>query len=209
MKKCILIGIAGGTGSGKTLVARNIVKKLGRKEVVVVEQDWYYKDLSEIPLDTRNGKNFDHPNSIDFELLYEQVLKLVNGEEVEAPVYDFKTHSRSTKTQRISGHRIIILEGILALLDKRFRDLMDIKLYVDTDLDIRFIRRLKRDIEERGRSAFSVIEQYETTVRPMHEQFVEPTKRFADVIIPEGGENHVAIDLIKTKIQSLLEEGKN
>lgn len=207
MKKCILIGIAGGTGSGKTLVAKNLFRSIGSSRVVCVEQDWYYKDLSDIPIDSRNSKNFDHPNSIDSDLLFEHIQKLVNGEKVEAPVYDFKTHSRSKMlTKKISGHKIIILEGIFALYASRFRNLMDIKVYVDTDSDIRFIRRLERDIAERGRNVDSVIQQYLTTVRPMHLQFVEPTKTFADIIIPQGGKNVVAIDLLKTKIKSLLAE---
>jgi uridine kinase len=171
-----------------------------------MEQDWYYHDLSHIPLSERNLRNFDHPDAFDFEFLRSQLGQLLRGESIEAPIYDYKTHSRLKETQHLSGHRIIVLEGILVLADKKLREMMNIKLFIDAPPDVRFIRRLKRDIHERGRDLDSVIEQYEMTVSPMHDQFVEPTKRYADIIIPVGGYNQVAIDLLQTKIQSLLKE---
>jgi uridine kinase len=207
-EKGILIGIAGGTGSGKTLVAQNIYTELGSDRVVILCQDSYYKDLSHLAPEERSARNFDHPDSIDSELLIEQIKVLLQGKAIEQPVYDFVTHTRTKKTKTIGPHTIIVLEGILILDNPKLRDLMDIKIYVDTDPDIRFIRRLRRDILERGRSLESVIRQYEESVRPMHLQFVEPSKRFADIIIPEGGYNRVAIDLIKTKIEALLRERK-
>lgn len=203
-KKGILIGIAGGTGSGKTLVAQRIMQELGSDHVTVLEQDSYYKDLSHLPLEERAKQNFDHPDALDEDLLVEHVEKLLAGEVIQAPVYDFSLHCRSLKTRPVGPHRIIILEGILVLYNERLRNLMDIKIYVDTDPDIRFIRRLLRDIRERGRTLESVVNQYLQTVRPMHLQFVEPSKRFADIIVPEGGYNEVAIDILTTKIRDLL-----
>jgi uridine kinase len=205
-KKGILIGLAGGTGSGKTSVARAITKKFGKPEVVLLEQDAYYIDLAHLPLAKRIENNFDHPDSIDFELLKQHIKKLLHGEPITVPVYDFKSHSRTAETQKIESHHIIVLEGIFALYDQEIRDMMDIKIYVDTADDIRLLRRLTRDLQERGRTLDSVIQQYLDTVRPMHLQFVEPTKRHADVIIPEGVTNSVAIDLVQTKIQSLLSQ---
>lgn len=204
MKKSILIGIAGGTGSGKTKLAKNIVKNFDSSQVIVIEMDSYYYDLANIPRDLRNRRNFDHPDSYDFGLLKSQLKTLLSGGEVDIPVYDYITHTRSKETIHETGHKIIVLEGILALYDPELRNMMDIKMFVQTDADIRFTRRLKRDVKKRGRSMESVIEQYYTTVRPMHEQFVEPTKSHADIIIPEGGKNSVAIDLITTKVESLL-----
>ncbi len=206
MKKAILIGVAGGTGSGKTSMARNIVKDFDPKEVVIIEQDSYYHDLSHIPLEIRGHHNFDHPDAYDFVRLKEDMRKLLDGVEVNIPVYDYKTHTRSqTQVQHVGGHKIIVLEGIMVLYDNELRDMMDIKIYIETAPDIRFIRRLKRDIYQRGRTVDSVINQYLETVRPMHEQFIEPTKKYADIIIPEGGHNTVAIDLFKTKVRSLLQ----
>ncbi len=205
-KKGILIGIAGGSGSGKTLVADTIYKDLGSDKVILLKQDSYYKDLSHLPLEKRHEKNFDHPDAIDSELLLSQVEKLLEGQTVEGPVYNFVTHTRSKETQSIGPHSIVVLDGILILNNPELRDLMHIKVYVDTDSDIRVIRRLRRDILERGRSMESIIDQYEQSVRPMHLQFVEPSKRYADIIVPEGGYNKVAIDLIKTKIEALLNE---
>lgn len=204
----ILIGIAGGTGSGKTLVAQNIYTELGSDRVVILCQDSYYKDLGHLPQEERNAQNFDHPDAIDSELLIEQVKTLLQGKSIQQPVYDFVTHTRTNETKTIGPHTIIVLEGILILDNPELRNLMDMKIYVDTDPDIRFIRRLRRDILERGRSLESVIQQYEESVRPMHLQFVEPSKRFADIIVPEGGYNKVAIDLIKTKIEASLRERK-
>ena len=203
--KGILIGIAGGTGSGKTLVGRNIFKELGSDRVVRICQDSYYRDLSHIEMAERVKHNFDHPDALDTVLLIEQMKALKSGRTVQ-PVYDFVTHTRKPETIAVGPHRVIVLEGILIFEDPLLRDLMDIKVYVDTDADIRLLRRMRRDMLERGRSLESVIEQYENSVRPMHIQFVEPCKRYADVIIPEGGHNHIAIDLITTKIESLLAE---
>lgn len=208
MKQAIVIGIAGGSGSGKTLVAKSLLKDLGSEKVFIMEQDDYYKDLSHLALEKRAETNFDHPDSIDEDLLVTHLKALILGHPIETPLYDFKTHSRLPGTRRIEGHRILILEGILILDNPRLRELMDIKVFVDTDADIRFIRRLKRDILERGRTMESVINRYLDNVRPMHLEFVEPSKRYADIIIPEGGHNLVAIDLLRTKIQALLYEQK-
>ncbi len=205
-KKGILIGIAGGSGSGKTLVAETIYKDLGSDKVILLKQDSYYKDLSHLPLEKRHEQNFDHPDAIDSELFVAQVKDLLAGRTIEEPVYNFVTHSRHKETKTVGPHSMIVLDGILILNNVELRDLMDIKVYVDTDPDIRVLRRLKRDILERGRSMESVIEQYEQSVRPMHLQFVEPSKRYADIIVPEGGYNKVAIDLLKTKIEALLKE---
>jgi len=206
VEKGILIGIAGGTGSGKTLVAQNIYAELGSDRVIMICQDSYYKDLSHLSPKERSRQNFDHPDAIDSELLIEDAKALLRGETIRPPIYDFVTHTRKPSTEVIGPHAIIVLEGILIFESAALRDLMDIKIYVDTDPDIRLIRRLKRDILERGRSLESVLRQYEESVRPMHLQFVEPSKRYADIIIPEGGYNKVAIDLIKTKIEAILRE---
>jgi uridine kinase len=209
VKKAILIGIAGGTGSGKTSMANNIVRDFNPDQVVVIEQDSYYRDLSDIPLGARSRHNFDHPDAYDFNLLKKQMKILLEGKSVEIPIYNYKTHTREKETRQISGHKIIVLEGIMVLVDSELRDLMDIKIYIHTADDIRFIRRLTRDISERGRSLDSVITQYLETVRPMHEQFVAPTMHYADIIIPEGGHNEVVIDLFETKLRSLLNQLNN
>jgi uridine kinase len=206
MARGILIGVAGGSGSGKTLVVQHMIEQLGSDRVVVLQQDSYYKDSSHLPFEERAKQNFDHPDAIDSDLLIQHVEELLNGWTVDIPIYDFTTHTRRAETRRAGPHDIIVLEGILILDNPRLRSLMDIKVYVDTDPDIRFIRRLKRDTAERGRTMQSVVEQYEKSVRPMHLQFVEPTKRYADIIVPEGGYNWVAIDLLKTKIAALLRE---
>jgi uridine kinase len=206
MSRRILIGIAGGSGSGKTLVARTIVRELGSDRVVIIDQDSYYKNLEDIPLSDREVRNFDHPDAFDDALLLQHVRDLLEGRSVEQPIYDYAEHRRLAETRHIGDHLIIVLEGILIFHDPELRGLMDIKLFIDADPDVRFIRRLRRDIIERGRSVDSVIRQYEESVRPMHLQFVDPSKRWADVIIPEGGHNKVAIDLVKTKIRSLLRE---
>lgn len=208
MARGILIGVAGGTGSGKTLVVQHMIQQLGSDRVVVLQQDSYYKNLNHLSFEERAAQNFDHPNSIDSDLLIQHVEELLNGWTVDIPVYDFTTHTRRAEIRRAGPHDIIVLEGILILDNPRLREMMDIKVYVDTDPDIRFIRRLKRDTQERGRTVQSIIDQYEKTVRPMHLQFVEPTKRYADIIVPEGGYNWVAIDLLKTKIEVLLKEKK-
>lgn len=200
----MVIGICGGTGSGKTTVAARILETVGAREVVFLQQDSYYRNLDEMPLDFRNAANFDHPDALDNDLLVEHLRALKANEQVELPVYDFKTHTRQRETKRVEPKPIIIVEGILIFADKRLLDEMDIKVFVDTPDDIRFIRRLRRDIAERGRTVDSVIEQYAATVRPMHMQFVEPSKRCADVIIPEGGNNMVGIDLLSGKIRERL-----
>jgi uridine kinase len=200
----MIIGICGGTGSGKTTIANAILQTVSADEVVFIQQDLYYRNLKDMPLDYRNAANFDHPDAIDNDLLANHLKKLKAGESVELPIYDFRTHTRLPATTPIEPKRIVIVEGILIFAEPRLLEQMDIKVFVDTPDDIRFIRRLKRDIAERGRTLDSVIEQYIATVRPMHNQFVEPSKRYADVIIPEGGHNLVSIDLISGKIREKL-----
>ena len=204
----VVIGVAGGTGSGKTTVAHEILRRAGTNQISLIQHDAYYKDLSELPPAQRAMQNFDHPDALDNELLIAHLQELKAGRAVETPVYDFTTHSRTAETCRVEPHRILLLEGILIFADARLRRLMDVKIYVDTDPDIRFIRRLERDIAERGRTMASVIRQYLGTVRPMHQEFVEPSKRHADVIIPEGGFNEVAIEMVAARIRSLLAAGE-
>ena len=206
MSRRILIGIAGGSGSGKTLVARNIVRDLGSDRVVIIDQDSYYKNLEDIPARDREVRNFDHPDAFDNELLKRHIADLLQGRAIEQPIYDYSEHRRLAESRHIGDHLVVVLEGILIYVDPELRAMMDIKLFVDADADVRFIRRLRRDLVERGRSVDSIIRQYEESVRPMHMQFVEPSKRYADLIIPEGGHNRVAIDLVKTKISELLRE---
>jgi uridine kinase len=200
----MIIGICGGTGSGKTTVANRILESVSADEVVFIQQDLYYRDLKDMPLDYRNAANFDHPDALDNDLLVNHLKKLKLGEPVELPIYDFRTHSRLPATTRVEPKRIVIVEGILIFAEPRLLEQMDVKVFVDTPDDIRFIRRLGRDIAERGRTLDSVVEQYMGTVRPMHMQFVEPSKRFADLIIPEGGHNLVSIDLISGTIRERL-----
>ncbi len=200
----MIIGICGGTGSGKTTVANRILESVSADEVLFTQQDLYYRNLKDMPLDYRNAANFDHPDALDNDLLINHLRKLRAGEPVELPIYDFRTHSRMPDTTPIQPKPIVIVEGILIFAEPRLLEQMDIKVFVDTPDDIRFIRRLRRDIAERGRTLDSVIEQYMNTVRPMHMQFVEPSKRFADVIIPEGGYNLVSIDLISGLIRERL-----
>lgn len=200
----ILIGIAGGTGSGKTSIAKNLLEEYGEGEVVVIVQDAYYRDLSHLSIEERHLQNFDHPDAIDIELFNQQLITLIKGQSVDMPVYDFATHSRKSETRKVDPHHVIVVEGILTLHYSSLRELMDIKIFVDTPDDIRFIRRMSRDVEERSRTVQSIIDQYLKTVRQMHQQFVEPSKYFADIIIPEGGKNRVAIDLLRTKINAIL-----
>ena len=202
--KTIIIGIGGGTGSGKTSLAKGILAEYGEGEVVVIEQDSYYNDLSHIIYEERVDQNYDHPDSIDIDLFESHLQQLLDGKTIAIPTYDFSTHVRMDKTTPITQHHVIVVEGILTLHYPQLRKLFTIKVFVDTPADIRFIRRLTRDIHGRGRTPESVNKQYLSTVRPMHEQFVEPSKYYADLIIPEGGENKVAIDLIRTKIDSIL-----
>ena len=205
-KKPVVIGVAGGTGSGKTTVAKEIFRNFESKSILLLEQDAYYKDQGEKTMEERVKTNYDHPLAFDNELLLDHLQRLINNQPIDKPVYDYANHTRSRKTIHVEPKDVIIFEGILILEDARLRDLMDIKVFVDTDADIRIIRRLVRDIEERGRTLESVINQYTSVVRPMHLQFIEPTNRYADIIIPEGGQNRVAIDLMVTKIRSVLEE---
>lgn len=204
-RKPVVIGVAGGSGSGKTSVTKSIYEHFKGHSILMLEQDFYYKDQSDLPFEERLNTNYDHPLAFDNDLLYEHLQLLLEHKTIEKPIYDYKLHTRSKDVMLVEPKDVIILEGILILEDKRLRDLMDIKLFVDTDADLRIIRRILRDIKERGRSIDSVIEQYLSVVRPMHNQFIEPTKRYADIIIPEGGQNHVAIDLMVTKIQTILE----
>jgi uridine kinase len=206
MSKRILIGIAGGSGSGKTLVARTIVRDLGSSRVAIIDQDSYYRDLDDIPMADRDLRNFDHPEAFDNELLKKHIRDLLDGKPVEQPIYDYTRHARLKETQPVGDHLVIVLEGILIFGDEELRDMMDIKLFIDADADVRLVRRIERDVKERGRSIETILRQYQATVRPMHLQFVEPSKRYADLIVPEGGHNRVAIDLMKVKIKDLLRE---
>lgn len=200
----VVVGVAGGTGSGKTTVAAEILRRAGTDHISLMQTDAYYKDLSDLPMAQRAMQNFDHPDALDNELLIAHLKELKAGRPVEVPVYDFTTHARTTTTLRVEPHRVILLEGILIFSDPALRQLMDVRIYVDTDADIRFIRRLQRDIAERGRTMESVIHQYLATVRPMHQEYVEPSKRHANVIIPEGGFNEVAMEMIAARIRALL-----
>jgi uridine kinase len=201
----LVIGVAGGTGSGKTTVANVILERVGKQSIAYLPHDAYYRDLKDLPRDQKDFQNFDHPDSLETELMIHHIIQLKEGEAVDIPVYDFSTHSRTNKIIKILPHPVLIVEGILLFTDKRLRDLFDIKIFVDTDADIRFIRRLQRDIAERGRTTDSVIQRYLSTVRPMHLEFVEPSKRYAHVIIPEGGLNEVAMDMVIARIESLLD----
>ncbi len=200
----VVIGVAGGTGSGKTTVAREILRRAGTDQISLIQHDAYYKDLSGLPPAQRAMQNFDHPDALDNALLIAHLQELKAGRPIPIPVYDFTTHTRTSETRRIEPRRVILVEGILIFADEELRRLMDVKIYVDTDGDIRFIRRLQRDIADRGRTMESVIRQYLATVRPMHQEFVEPSKRYADVIIPEGGFNEVAMEMISARIRALL-----
>ncbi|HKX29987.1 MAG TPA: uridine kinase [Blastocatellia bacterium] len=202
----MIIGICGGTGSGKTTVARRILECVSDEQIVFLQQDSYYRNLGDMPLELRRQINFDHPDALDNDLFTNHVRALRAGEAIEMPVYDFALHARRLETVHLEPKPVLIIEGILIFVDAALRELMDIKIFVDTADDLRFIRRLRRDVQDRGRSADSVIKQYLETVRPMHEQFVVPFKRYADVIIPEGGYNEVGIDLISGKIRAKLQQ---
>jgi uridine kinase len=206
MSNPIVIGVAGGSGSGKTTVANVILQRVGSDRIAYLPHDAYYRDLSALPLNQRVQVNFDHPDSLETELLVEHVRALKAWQPIELPVYDFTRHARTEQTVRVEPQRVILVEGILIFAEPVLRKLFDVKIFVDTDADIRFIRRLERDIAERGRTAQTVVRQYLTTVRPMHLEFVEPSKRYADVIIPEGGLNVVAMDMVIARIEDLLGE---
>lgn len=202
--KPVIIGVTGGSGSGKTTVSRAIFEQLHGHSLLMLQEDSYYNDQSDMLFEERIKTNYDHPNAFDTELLVKQLKDLLDWKTIEKPIYDYTEHTRSSEVEKVEPKEVIILEGILVLNDPALRDLMDIKIFVDTDDDIRIIRRIQRDIEERGRSLQSVIDQYKSTVKPMYHQFIEPTKRYADIIVPEGGENQVAIDLLVTKVRDIL-----
>lgn len=204
--KPVVVGVCGGTGSGKTTVSQAILDRVGRERIAFIQHDSYYRDLSHLPLEERSRTNFDHPDSLENELLIRHLRQLCAGQPAAIPVYDFTTHTRRPETRLVQPHRVILLEGILIFADRALRKMMDVKIYVDTDADLRFIRRLQRDIAERGRTMESVVQQYLDTVRPMHLEFVEPSKRYADIIIPEGGFNTIAIDMVVARIAAMLEE---
>ncbi|EOU1673252.1 uridine kinase [Clostridium perfringens] len=204
MKRPIFIGITGGTGSGKSTIAKEIYRQFGEDCIAMIEQDSYYKDQSHLSMEDRVKTNYDHTNAFDNNLLVSHLESLLNGHSIQKPSYDFSIHNRIEDTTKVEPKEIVIVEGILILEDPRIRELLDIKIYVDTDADVRIIRRMVRDINERGRTMESVINQYLNVVKPMHNQFTEPTKKFADIIIPEGGHNKVAIDIIVAKIKEVL-----
>lgn len=205
MDKPIIIGVAGGTASGKTTVSGRILEMIGPEHLAYLQQDSYYRDLSHLPLERRQEFNFDHPNALETELLIAHLQALLEGRAVQVPVYDFAQYIRTERLRPVEPRRVILVEGILIFADKTLREMMDIKIYVDTAADLRFIRRLKRDVEERQRSVAHVIEQYLQTVRPMHMEFVEPSKNYADLIIPRGGQNVKAIEMVVAQIQRMLE----
>lgn len=200
----IIIGIAGASASGKTLLANTITEELGSDQVVIISEDSYYKDHSSLTMEEREKINYDHPDSLDHDLLCENLRTLISGQPVQIPLYDYSTHSRKQETRNIGPHTIVVLEGILLFVIPELRELMDIMIYMGTPLDICLLRRLRRDIIERQRSFSSVLEQYQNTVRPMYFQFIEPSKRYADIIVPRGGANRIAIDIIKAKMRELL-----
>lgn len=204
-KSTIIIGISGASASGKSLLANTIVNELGSDQVVVISEDSYYKDHSNLPFEERTKINYDHPDSIDHELLQKHLLQLQQGKSIDVPIYNHAMHIREKETRPTGQHVIIVLEGILLFVEQSLRELMDIRVFMETALDICLIRRLKRDIKERGRSLDSVLKQYEETVRPMYLQFIEPSKRYADLIVPRGGGNRIAIDMIKAKMRELLQ----
>lgn len=205
-KRPIIVGVAGGTGSGKTTIVREMLRGIDPENVLLIQHDSYYKDRSHLPSQERANINYDHPDALETSLLIQHVKQLLAGEAIDIPIYDFVTHTRKQESQTAKPCKVIVVEGILILADPSLRELFDIKVFVDTDPDLRFIRRLERDIAERGRTRESVVAQYLHTVRPMHLEYVEPSKRYADVIVPEGGHNIVAVDMTVTKIRSVIEE---
>lgn len=206
MKNCILIGVAGGSGSGKTTVANNLVKAFKCEDVALIEQDAYYREFTNMTLDEKRKVNFDHPDSIEFELLKKHIVDLKNGKSIERPIYDFATYSRKEGSVKINPSKIIVVEGILLFAVPEIRELFDVKIFVDTDADEMILRRIERDMNERGRSFESVKTQYLTTVKPMYLEFCEPSKRYADVIIPRGGKNKIAIDMLVSNLKRYIEE---
>lgn len=207
-KNCIIIGISGASASGKSLLAKTIVNELGSNQVIVISEDSYYKDNSAIPFEDRKKTNYDHPDAFEHGLLGQHLQQLLDGKTIQVPIYNHTLHEREKGTREIGRHIIVVLEGILLFAEKSVRDLMDIRIFMDTPLDICLIRRLKRDVIERGRSFDSVLEQYINTVRPMYMQFIEPSKRYADLIVPHGGENRIAIEMISAKMRELLNNFK-
>ncbi len=206
MRKPIVFGVAGGTASGKTTVAKNILKAVGADHVAYLPHDAYYKDRPDLSAEERAALNYDHPNSLETKLMIKHIKQLLDGKSVQIPVYDFSIHARTAETIQVDPSPLILVDGILIFTKRKLRDLMNIKIFVDSDADVRFIRRLKRDMDERNRSLDSVISQYMHTVRPMHLKFVEPSKRYADVIIPGGGRNIVAMEMVVSRLQALLLE---
>ena len=204
VSKPFVIGVAGGTCSGKTTVAERLVEVIGSEKLALIRQDAYYIDRTDQPFDVRAAANYDHPDAFDWDLMTDQLQLLIAGESVNIPIYDYADHNRSTEVEKITPSRIVVFEGILALIEPRLRDLFDLKIYVDTPADIRLTRRLRRDVLDRGRTYDSVINQYLLTVRPSHEQFIEPSKRFADVIFPEGGHNDAAFEILVARVRELL-----
>jgi uridine kinase len=202
--KPLIFGIAGGSGSGKSTVARKVAEQLASASVAFIEMDSYYRNLTHLAFEERRHVNWDHPDAFDFDLLVEQLHLLSAGEAIDTPVYDFTTHARAGRTKRVAPAQVVVIDGILLFVDQRVRDLCDVKVYVDADADVRVLRRIRRDMRKRGRPVEEIIEQYLTTVRPMHLEFVEPSKRWADVIVPRGGQNEVAIEMIVAKIRQRL-----
>lgn len=206
MKQAIIIGIAGGSASGKTSISKQLYEYFkGYHKVVIIKQDDYYKDQNHLLMEERKKTNYDHPFAFDTDLLVQHLQQLKNNQAIEKPIYDFTLHTRSSQTERVEPREVILLEGIFVLAEEKIRNMCDILVYVDTDSDIRLMRRLKRDMQERGRSLDSICQQYLETVRPMHEQFIEPSKKYAHLIVPEGGSNHIAIDILITKIKSIID----
>lgn len=203
-RRPLIIGVAGGSGSGKTTVVRRIIERIGDNNILLIQHDSYYRDLSHLTIEERSLQNFDHPQALETELMIEHIKGLLDGKTIDIPHYDFAHHTRSEETTQVSPRRVILIDGILIFYEKALRSMMDIRLFVDTDHDVRLLRRIKRDLAKRGRSLESILHQYEHFVRPMHFEFVEPSKRYADMIIPHGGENAVALDMVDAVIKERL-----